>query len=165
MNTFREADHPRGGNPGNPGQFSAKTHKEAECSLDDYDPLEGLNVDERINLAADPNAPAEVLAQLSGDEDSSVRRRVARNLNAPAEILTRLSEDKDPEVRWGIAENPNAPAEILTRLSEDEDPEVRWGIAENPNAPAEILTRLSEDKDPEVRLAAQQALQARANAN
>ena len=35
MSTFREADHPRGGNPGNPGQFSVKTHKEAECSLDE----------------------------------------------------------------------------------------------------------------------------------
>ena len=35
MNTFREADHPRGGNPNNPGQFAHKTHKEAECSLDD----------------------------------------------------------------------------------------------------------------------------------
>ena len=34
MNNFNEADHPRGGNPGNPGQFSAKTHKEAECGLD-----------------------------------------------------------------------------------------------------------------------------------
>ena len=42
MNTFNESDHPRGGNPGNPGQFSAKTHKEAECSLDDYDPIAGL---------------------------------------------------------------------------------------------------------------------------
>ena len=37
MNTFNEADHPRGGNPGNPGQFSVKTHKEAECGLDDPD--------------------------------------------------------------------------------------------------------------------------------
>ena len=40
MNTFNESDHPRGGTPNNPGQFSAKTHKEAECSLEDEDVTE-----------------------------------------------------------------------------------------------------------------------------
>ena len=35
MNTFNEADHPRGGNPNNPGQFAHKTLREAECSLSD----------------------------------------------------------------------------------------------------------------------------------
>ena len=50
MNTFREADHPRGGKPGNPGQFSVKTHKEAECSLDDADPNQPLYDEEgRLN--------------------------------------------------------------------------------------------------------------------
>ena len=60
MNNFSEADHPRGGNPNNPGQFSAKTHKEAECSLGDENiPLAGLNTNERIELAEDSNAPGQ----------------------------------------------------------------------------------------------------------
>ena len=164
MSTFREADHPRGGNPGNPGQFSAKTHKEAECSLDDYDPLAGLNVGERRNLAKDPNTPAEILARLSEDGHRWVRRGVAYNSNTPTEVLVRLSGDEDSDVRDWVARNPNAPATALTRLSEDKDRWVRWDVAGNPHAPAETLTRLSGDENPDVRRIARRALQARANA-
>ena len=164
MDNFNEADHPRGGNPGNPGQFSAKTHREAECSLDDHDPLEGLSPNERVNLAADPNTSTEILTRLSEDEDSWVRWGVAENPNTPAEILNRLSKDKDQEVRWGVAENPNTPAEILNRLSKDQGSHVRWGVTKNLHAPIEVLARLSKDEDPNVRFAAQQALEARANA-
>ena len=39
MSTFNEADHPRGG-VSNPGQFTNKVHKEAECSLDDEELVE-----------------------------------------------------------------------------------------------------------------------------
>ena len=166
MNYSNEADHPRGGDPNNPGQFAYKANKEAERSLvDDNDPLAGLNIDERIELAESPDAPTEILVQLGRDKNWSVQWRVARNPSTPAETLVQISEDEDPWVRLEVSRNPHTPKEILARLSEDNAPDVRREVVYNSNTPAEALIRLSKDEDPDVRRIARQVLQARANAS
>ena len=53
--------------------------------------------------------------QLSGDNDSDVRYRVAGNAGAPADGATKLSGDSDLlYVRYRVAGNAGAPAEVLT---------------------------------------------------
>jgi hypothetical protein len=141
-----------------------------------------LPLQERKELARNPNTPPETLAILAQDEDEYMRNRVAWNHNTTPEILTLLARDKDswvhrgvaqnpntsPEtltllardedwgVRWGVARNPNAPPETLTLLARDESVGVRWGVARNPNAPPETLTLLARDENVQVRRAATQ---------
>jgi HEAT repeat protein len=85
-----------------------------------------LPLQERKELAQNPNTPPEALTLLARDENSSVRWRVAQNPNTPPEILTILARDENWNVRWGVAQNPNTPPEILTHLARDENWNVRW---------------------------------------
>jgi len=113
--------------------------------------LTKLPLQERKDLARNPNTPPEILTILARDENLNVRWRVARNPNTPPEILTILAQDKDEYVRWNVAQNPNTPPEILTTLARDEVSSVRRGVAQNPNTPPEILTILARDEDADVR--------------
>ena len=118
--------------------------------------LTKLTIQERKDLARNPNTPPEILTILARDENLNVRWRVARNPNTPPEILTILAQDKDEYVRWNVAQNPNTPPEILTILARDENYSVLWEVASNPNTPPEILTILARDKSWNVRCAAEQ---------
>ena len=115
-----------------------------------------LPLQERKELAQNPNTPPEILTLLAQDKVSSVRWRVSDNSNTPPEILTLLAQDEDWNVRWKVANNSNTPPEILTLLARDEDWSVRCGVACNPNTPPEILTILAQDGDSYVRADAQQ---------
>jgi len=98
-----------------------------------------LPLQERQDLADNPNTPPEILTVLASDEDWGVRYRVAQNPNTPPEILTILARDKDEDVRWGVAQNPNTPPEILTILARDENENVRGYVTRNPNATKEVV--------------------------
>jgi hypothetical protein len=110
-----------------------------------------LPLQEREDLAYNPNTPPEILTLLARDENYYVRCVVAQNPNTPPEILTILARDEVWSVRWRVALNPNTPPESLTILARDEDYDVRWGVADNPNTPPEILTLLARDKNVSVR--------------
>ena len=89
----------------------------------------------RRHAACNPNTPAEVLRELSKDEDWNVRRHAAGNPNTPAEVLRELAKDSYDAVRRHAACNPNTPAEVLRELAKDEDWNVRSNAAGNPNTP------------------------------
>ena len=84
------------------------------------------------------------------------RKDLALNPNTPPEILTLLAQDKDWGVRCGVAENPNTPPKTLTILARDKVAYVRRYVAQNPNTPPESLEILVQDKDWNVRQSAQQ---------
>ena len=128
-------------------------------------------LEDRQDIALDPNTPIDVLEQLSNDRDTSVLlclicnphlpdylvdkilsddrwtflEQVASCLSTPPEILARLSEHKHPLVRCKVAWNWNTPADTLIKLSEDENAGIRWEVGGNKNTPLNILKKLSKD--------------------
>jgi hypothetical protein len=92
-----------------------------------------LPLQERKELALNPNTPPEALTLLARDEDSWVRYEVASNPNTPPETLTILAQDKFWDVRWNVASNPNTPPETLTILARDKVWCVRTTAKQNPN--------------------------------
>ncbi|XGB39691.1 MAG: hypothetical protein LVT47_01790 [Cyanobacteria bacterium LVE1205-1] len=58
----------------------------------------------------------DVLVQLSSDEDSYVRRYVARNPNTPVDILVKLSLDNDEYVGFAARSNPNFQPELAVPI-------------------------------------------------
>ena len=115
-----------------------------------------LPLQERKELARNPNTPPETLAILAQDEDEYMRNRVAHNSNTPPETLTGLARDEDEDIRWRVADNLNTPPEALTLLARDENYYVRYGVARNPSTTPEILTILAQDVNVQVRHAATQ---------
>jgi hypothetical protein len=98
-----------------------------------------LSLDEKRELAKNPNTPVKTLKVLATDENSSVRYWVAQNPNTPVETLKVLATDKNADVRWRVVENPNTPVEILKVLAIDKDSSVRSGVAQNPNYKTKTL--------------------------
>jgi hypothetical protein len=98
-----------------------------------------LSLDEKYELAQNPNTLPETLKVLATDKDSSVRWSVAQNPNTPVETLKVLATDKNCEVRYWVAQNPNTLPETLKVLATDESPDVRWEVAVNPNYKTQTL--------------------------
>ncbi len=119
-----------------PEQFAQAVLKALE-SLNDTD-LSKLPLQERKDIAENPNTPPEILTILARDKDWDVRYEVAWNPNTPPEILTILARDESVGVRYGVANNPNTPPEALTILARDKDEYVRGRAAENPNYNQEV---------------------------
>ena len=99
----------------------------------------GLSYEEKIELALNKNTSQETLAILATDEDSDVRRGVAKNPNTPQETLKLLATDNSLYVRRRVAENPNTSQELLRLLATDENPYVRNSATENPNYKKQTL--------------------------
>lgn len=97
-------------------------------------------INEKIELARNPNTSIEVLEQLSKDEYFRVRIEVAINNNTPSNVLVELSNDKDYRVRIEVAINTNTPIEVLEFLTNDKDYRVREISSEN-------LERIKNDID------------------
>ena len=120
-----------------PEQFAQAVLKALE-TLNTPD-VSKLPLQERKDLANNPNTPPEILTILARDEDWDVRCRVAQNPNTPPEILTLLARAENRYVRYGVANNPNTPPEILTLLARDEDSSVRCRVERNSNATREVI--------------------------
>jgi hypothetical protein len=103
------------------------------------------DLERRIDVALNPNTPADILEKLADDSDWHVRNAVASNRSTPADILKKLSEDSKEYVREAVAWNRSTPAVILERLSEDDYWPVREAVASNRSTPADILERLTKD--------------------
>ena len=74
-----------------------------------------LNLQEKIQLATDPNTSQETLEILATDGDHDVCCYVAQHPNTSQETLTVLATDKNPYVRYWVAQHPNA-TELIRRL-------------------------------------------------
>jgi hypothetical protein len=129
---------------------NGKCHKE-ESVRDD-------NFWEKYILAGMPTMPSYLLAELAGDPDHSIRRRVAENPLTPSRILAKLANDEHADVRMALAENPCTPYEILVQLTDDANPIVRYDLADNPNLPRSIHGALARDENPYIARRAQLVL-------
>ena len=75
-----------------------------------------MNYQEKFELANNPNTPADVLFELSMDEDYYVRCWVATHLNTPVEAFINMSTDEEFGVRFWVERNPNTPEYIKNYL-------------------------------------------------
>jgi hypothetical protein len=98
-----------------------------------------LSLDEKLELAKNPNTSVETLKVLATDEDSSVRYWVVKNPNTLVETLNVLATDENADVRYWAAYNPNTPVEILKVLATDKNSSVRCRVAQNPNYKTKTL--------------------------
>lgn len=73
----------------------------------------------RIEVASDTTTSAEVLADLSKDENAKVRINVAKHRHTDSYILAKMSSDPDPAVRASVAWNPNTPESSVRLLVTD----------------------------------------------
>ena len=54
------------------------------------------------------------------------KNELARNPNTSLELLTLLIRDKCSIVRWHVTDNPNTPPKTLTLLAKDKESYVRY---------------------------------------
>lgn len=126
------------------------------------------NVSVRARLAADREAPAEILYFLAEDQALEVRRAVAENPATPRQADTILSRDPDYTVRCLLARKivgEGLPDDersqlwrigftILETLARDKLVRVRQALAEaiksKPKAPRPIILELAHDREREV---------------
>lgn len=112
----------------------------------------------RAEVAANPQAPADLLDLLSSDSAAMVRRSVAANPTTPVSTMERLSEDSDvstdinqPSVRFQLAKNPATPGHVLSRIAHSDHSDLprqkadglRIAIAYHSNATAVTLEHLA----------------------
>ncbi len=69
--------------------------------------LEFLTWEDKIWIAWQKEAPAEILTILSKDVNCLVRHRVAYNTSTPAHVLKKLSRDEDNYIRVMAFNNPS----------------------------------------------------------
>src|SRR5579883_1614621 len=112
---------------------------------------EQASISEKENAARSPSCPAKVLAVLSADQSSVIRRAVAGNPFAPEQILERLSNDTDVGVKENLAANSASSRLILARLAFDRSVPVRMAVAANLRTPLATLETLSSAEEMPVR--------------
>ncbi len=120
---------------------------------------------DRVRQGAAPTTPPDVLLELAGDPDLTVRAAVAMNCAAPTQVDRLLAQDSDERVRTLLARKlsqlvPSLACgardrlrqqalETLTLLVEDEAARVRGAITDvlkdMPNAPRALILRLAHD--------------------
>ena len=90
--------------------------------------LATLTVEQKLELAKDPNISAIVLVPLGEDLNPEIRIAVAKNLKMPyvddGNLEKRLANDPDARVKKAVAENPNTSRGTLEQLANDQDPDV-----------------------------------------
>jgi hypothetical protein len=117
-------------------------------------------VEQRIQLAYNPQTPVDALKQLAADEYRTVRCEVADNPSTPAGVLEQLATDTNVGVRWCVAHNPSTPGDILKQLAADEDSYVRLCVVRHPSLPLDsaAVQDLMIDPDPSVKAATMERL-------
>ncbi len=98
------------------------------------------------DLAQDRRTPEPVLRQITARSQSYlVHWGLAANANAPPDLLEKLPRGKDLYVAMGLAYNEATPPEILRELASHGDPLVRERVALNKNTEMEVLEQLMRD--------------------
>ncbi|MBW4603797.1 MAG: hypothetical protein KME29_30600 [Calothrix sp. FI2-JRJ7] len=101
--------------------------------------------DTRLDEAKSVTTPPERLIKLAG-MSTELARAVAANPNAPPNLLQKLSKFDDLETRQNVAGNPNTAIDILLKLGKDfpeeflNNPILGLLVLENPNFLESILT-------------------------
>lgn len=97
--------------------------------------LAGIPLWQRRNWSSDVSTAPNLLGELAGDEDASVRAGVAANEWAPPDVLRSLATDPADAVRVEVAANRRTPPDVLGELAGDTTPIVRSRAAANPSTP------------------------------
>ena len=108
-----------------------------------------MTTTEAFALLEDENTSAEILAELSTDENPFVLVRVAAHMNTSTQTLMMLSTSEIPLVKQFVAEHINTPMETLVELSKDCD--LDYWIAGNPKTPVELLNKFSKHENENIR--------------
>jgi len=115
-------------------------------------PILADEIEERYRQAGHPATTAAMLLELSFDQDSSIRERIASNRRTPAAVLLRLANDPNTSVKISLATNLSAPDGIYPILARDAALAVRSVVARFEYVPVTALTILAKDKDVDIRL-------------
>jgi hypothetical protein len=101
----------------------------------------------RREIAANPNSTANLLGQLSEDEDWEILTNVASHINTPLAALEMLAkrEDEDWKIRWNVAENPNTPLATLEMLAKRDGDCIMSSLSKNPQLQPDIQEAESLD--------------------
>jgi hypothetical protein len=95
-------------------------------------------------LAANPNLPNDLAAEIANSSDDRAKESLAGNPNVSPDILGSLVKSKI-DIRKALAKNPNTPPKALIKLAKDRSDEVKYIVGENPNLPEEGYLRLLQD--------------------
>jgi len=112
----------------------------------------------RLNVAKNPDAPSEALANLAGGSDD-MRLAVAGNRGASPGTLALLARDQNALVRGATAGNFFTPAEAFAVLARDGNDAVRMEVARNVAVPKDVLQALTGDPNPDIRVTAVQTIE------
>ena len=75
-------------------------------------PAQQLTIQELQALASNPETTADTLKILS-QGPLKLREKVAANPNTPASLLAEMAYDDQERIRWEVARNPNTPLKVL----------------------------------------------------
>lgn len=130
-------------------------------------------------VAANSNAPAELLLELSRNDDKAVRKACTSNANTPVEALLKLGAQFPEQLlenpvfdllllaHPGVFEDlPTATLNSLLKRNQVPVELIRWAwkhrgestlqsLLMNPNTPADVVEELCKSKDPEIQIAAE----------
>lgn len=118
----------------------------------------------RLMLARSTDTSAEVLTQMAGDEEKSVREAITLNPNTPEKSLRKLGEEfpdalvenpifgrqliADPEssfVLLAMALSRDTSAKALKKCAQSTEREILIAVAKNENTPLSVLEHLVSD--------------------
>lgn len=120
---------------------------------------EELTIEQKLELALNPNTCDSVLEELANeeiqglpgsfDEAYALRVNVAANPNASLALLIKLAEDSEFDVRYQVARNPSIPVEMIESFAKNS--ELLEAVASNLSCPASILRSLSKNREEGIR--------------
>ncbi len=120
---------------------------------------QGLNYEQKLELASSLDTASETLEALANDEEQGIagnydetfelRSVVASNPKISMNLLLKLLADDEFDVRVAAVKNPLIPQDLLYQLSEDGD--LVNAVAQNPKCPTQLLEKLSKARDEELR--------------
>jgi hypothetical protein len=102
---------------------------------------------DRIAVASNQGAPAEILALLANDLSAEVRATVAENPAVPPGAQVILSRDPNEDVRRNLAANAGLSAEVASIMENDREEGVRYALASNAATCEAVLTRFADSSD------------------
>ena len=114
-------------------------------------PINTLDVWERVRLARGSRTSTRDLALLAKDKSYEVRALVALNPNTSSDVLTHLAKSTHPNVLCYVAANPHTPSDALETIWKKVDytwdlylkSNAECSLANNPNTPAYIINELA----------------------
>lgn len=116
---------------------------------------EELTIEQKLELALNPNTCDSVLEKLANeeiqglpgsfDEGYALRVNVAANPNASLALLIKLAEDDEFDVRYQVARNPSIPVEMIESFAKNS--QLLEAVASNLSCPESILRSLSKNRE------------------